>query len=722
MAFDYGYLAVGGSGVALLYALYLVYSVRKQDQGNAKMVEISTAVRQGADEFLRREYRVITPIAAVIAVLIFVFIDIPLKTNGATAAGFLVGAFLSALAGYVGMAMTVRTSSRTAEAARKGLGSALTVAFRGGGVMGMAVVGFGLLGVSLFYIVFQGVIVTTPAILAGLGFGASLIAMFMRVSGGIYTKAADVGADLVGKTEAGIPEDDPRNPAVIADNVGDNVGDCAGMGADIYESFVVISVAALILAALITSGSSAFGSLASLMTADQLFVFPLLLGASGIVGSILGGLYIRKSISKNPMGALNTSLLISAVIAVAIDAVASEYVFKGSSLGWSLLASSIVGIVVVVAIERVADYFTSYNYKPVKFVAEASQTGAATNFLAGFSTGLQSTAPSAVVLVLAILISYFIGYYATPSTVAESSRILVGVYSTAVAAMAELSLTGVIMSIDSFGPITDNANGIVEMAGLEAGVREVTDELDAVGNTTKATTKAFAVMSAALAAVALFFAFQDEANTLIAQHDLFAKYGLAQGATLTFALSDPRVVIGIFIGALLPFYFSSFLIQAVGRAAIKMVNEVRRQFKEIPGIMEGTAKPDYARCVGISTTAALRELAKPALLAVATPLVVGFILGPLALGGLLIGSVASGVFLAFMMTNGGAAWDNAKKYIELGNYGGKKTPVHAAAVMGDTVGDPFKDTAGPAINSLIKVLNTISIVFISAIVLFALFV
>ncbi|MDG6920511.1 MAG: sodium-translocating pyrophosphatase [Nitrososphaerota archaeon] len=722
MAFDYGYLAVGGAAVALLYALYLAYSVRKQDQGNPKMVEIATAVRQGADEFLRREYRVITPIAAVIAVLIFVFIDIPLKTNGATAAGFLVGAFLSALAGYVGMAMTVRTSSRTAEAARKGLGSALTVAFRGGGVMGMAVVGFGLLGVSLFYIAFQGVIVTTPAILAGLGFGASLIAMFMRVSGGIYTKAADVGADLVGKTEAGIPEDDPRNPAVIADNVGDNVGDCAGMGADIYESFVVISVAVLILAALITSGSSAYGSLASLITANQLFVFPLLLGASGIVGSILGGLYIRKGISKNPMGALNTSLMISAVIAVAIDAAASEYVFKGNSLGWSLLASAVVGIVVVVAIERVADYFTSYRYKPVQFVAEASQTGAATNFLAGFSTGLQSTAPSAVVLVLAILVSYFIGYYATPSTLAESSRILVGVYSTAVAAMAELSLTGVIMSIDSFGPITDNANGIVEMAGLEAGVREVTDELDAVGNTTKATTKAFAVMSAALAAVALFFAFQDEANTLISQHDLFAKYGLAQGASLTFALSDPRVVIGVFVGALLPFYFSSFLIQAVGRAAIKMVNEVRRQFKEIPGIMEGTAKPDYARCVGISTTAALRELAKPALLAVATPLVVGFILGPLALGGLLIGSVASGVFLAFMMTNGGAAWDNAKKYIELGNFGGKKTPVHAAAVMGDTVGDPFKDTAGPAINSLIKVLNTISIVFISAIVLFALFV
>ncbi|HYC12270.1 MAG TPA: sodium-translocating pyrophosphatase [Nitrososphaerales archaeon] len=722
MAFDYGYLAVGGAVVALLYALVLVYTVRRQDPGNPKMVEIATAVRQGADEFLNREYKVVTPIAAVVAILIFVFIDLPLKTNGATAAGFLVGAFLSALAGYIGMAMTVRTSSRTAQAARKGLGSALTLAFRGGGVMGMAVVGFGLLGVSAFYLAFESTIVATPAILAGLGFGASLIAMFMRVSGGIYTKAADVGADLVGKVEAGIPEDDPRNPAVIADNVGDNVGDCAGMGADIYESFVVISIASLILAALITAGGSAYGSLESLFTSNQLLVYPLLLGASGIVGSILGGFYIRKGISKNPMGALNISLIISAVIAIVIDAVMSVYVFGGSSFGWSMLASAIVGVIVVVAIERVADYFTSYNYKPVKFVAEASQTGAATNFLAGYSTGLQSTAPSAVVLVLAILISYFIGYYAAPSSLAESSRILVGVYSTAVAAMAELSLTGVIMSIDSFGPITDNANGIVEMAGLEPSVREVTDQLDAVGNTTKATTKGFAIMSAALAAVALFFAFQNEANQLISQNNLFAKYGLSSGASLTYALGDPRVVIGIFIGSLLPFFFSSFLIQAVGRAAIKMVNEVRRQFKEIPGIMEGTAKPDYAKCVGISTTAALRELAKPALLAVATPLVVGFLLGPLALGGLLIGSVASGVFLAFLMCNGGAAWDNAKKYIELGNFGGKNTPVHAAAVMGDTVGDPFKDTAGPAINSLIKVLNTISIVFISAIVLYALFV
>jgi K(+)-stimulated pyrophosphate-energized sodium pump len=717
LSFDYAFVGVAAAAIALVYAVILVSNVRRQDPGNPKMVEIATAVREGADAFLNREYKVITPVAVIIAILIFVFIDLPLKSNGATAIGFVVGSALSALAGYVGMATTVRTSSRTAQAAKKGLGSALTLAFRGGGVMGMAVVGFGLLGVSLYYLAFEKAIIQTPTIIAGLGFGASLIAMFMRVSGGIYTKAADVGADLVGKTEAGIPEDDPRNPAVIADNVGDNVGDCAGMGADVYESFVVTAIACIILAALITANPAILGSLAKFATSNQLLVFPLLLGSAGIIGSIIGGFYIRKSITKNPMGALNISLIISAIIAIVIDAAISIYVFKGSILGYALLSSAIVGIIVVIVIERVADYFTSYNYKPVKFIAEASQTGAATNFLAGFSTGLQSTFPSALVLVLAILISYFIGFYAS------GSNVLVGVYSTAIAAMAELSLTGAIMSIDSFGPITDNANGIVEMAGLESNVRDVTDELDAIGNTTKATTKAFAVMSAALAAVAIFFAFQSEVNKQIAgSASLMLKYGLTPGQSLMFALSDPRVIVGLFIGSFLPFYFSSFLIQAVGRAAIQMVNEVRRQFREIPGIMEGTGRPDYAKCVDISTTAALRELAKPALLAIASPLVVGFILGPLALGGLLIGSVVSGVFLAFLMTNGGAAWDNAKKYIELGNYGGKKTPVHAAAVMGDTVGDPFKDTAGPAINSLIKVLNTISIVFVTAIVMYALFV
>lgn len=711
LSLDYGLVSVAGAAVALIYAMVLVLFVRKQDRGNPKMVEIADAVRQGASAFLNREYKVIAPIAVIIAILIFVFIDLPLGTGGATSVGFIVGALLSAAAGWIGMAMTVRTSSRTAQAARKGLGNALTLAFRGGGVMGMAVVGFGLLAVSTYYLAYQSIIVTNPAVIAGLGFGASLIAMFMRVSGGIYTKAADVGADIVGKAEAGIPEDDPRNPAVIADNVGDNVGDCAGMGADVYESFVVTAIAVIILGALIMLAAPA--SIASLIGSNQLLEYPLVLGAAGIVGSILGGFYIRNSIKKNPMGSLNVALIISAIIAGVIDLVATNYIFGLGSFGAAIFASAVVGIVVVVAIEKVADYYTSYNYSPVKFVSESSQTSAATNFLAGFSTGLQSTAPSALVLVLAILISYYLGYEV-------SGSVLVGVYSTAIATMAELSLTGIIMSIDAFGPITDNANGIVEMAGLEAGVREVTDELDAVGNTTKATTKAFAVMSAALAAVSIFEAFQSEVNRQIVNHGLLAKYGLSVGQSLSFTLADPTVVVGLFIGGLLPFFFSSFLIQAVGRAAFKMVNEVRRQFKEIPGIMEGTAKPDYARCVDISTTAAIRELAKPALVAIVTPLVVGFVLGPLALGGLLIGCVVSGVFLAFLMTNGGAAWDNAKKYIELGNYGGKKTPAHAAAVLGDTVGDPFKDTAGPAINSLIKVLNTISIVFVSAIVIFAL--
>jgi K(+)-stimulated pyrophosphate-energized sodium pump len=717
MSLNYGLLALGGSILALLYAVILILYIRRQDPGTPKMMEIADAVRQGASAFLRREYKVIFPIAVVIASLIFIFIDIPFKTNGATAVGFAVGAALSAIAGYIGMAITVRTSSRTAQVARKGLGSALTLSFRGGSVMGMSVAGFGLLALSLFYIAYQNVIGAEPAVIAGLGFGASLIAMFMRVSGGIYTKAADVGADIVGKAEAGIPEDDPRNPAVIADNVGDNVGDCAGMGADVYESFVVTVIAAMILGALIPlEGSflSLSNEIASVIKSNQLIIYPLLLGVSGIIGSILGGFYIRSSIKSRPMMALNLALILAAIITLVIDFVFSLLLFGGTTLSYYMFGSAIVGVLVVIAIENVADYFTSYNYRPTRMVAEASQTSAATNFLAGFSTGLQSTAPSAIVLIVAILSSYYLGY------LGSGSNALFGIYSTAIATTAMLSLTGIIMSIDSFGPITDNANGIVEMAGLEPSVRKVTDELDAVGNTTKATTKAFAVMSAALAAVSIFEAFQSEVNRQISVNNLFSKYHLEFGGKVSFVLTDPLVIVGLFIGSLLPFYFSSFLIRAVGRAAFKMVNEVRRQFKDIPGIMEGIAKPDYARCVDISTNAALRELAAPALVAVAAPIVIGFVLGPLALGGLLIGSVISGVFLAFLMTNGGAAWDNAKKYIELGQYGGKNTQVHAAAVMGDTVGDPFKDTAGPAINSLIKVLNTISIVFVSAIVLFTL--
>jgi K(+)-stimulated pyrophosphate-energized sodium pump len=730
LALDFGLFALAVAFIAIIYAASLWSYLRKQNRGNEKMVEIADAVRQGAGAFLSREYRVIAPIAVLIAVLIFGLIDLPNGTGGATAVGFALGAALSAAAGYVGMAVTVRTSSRTAEAAKQGLGRALTLSFRGGGVMGMTVVGFDLLGLSVFYLVYGSTIASNPATIAGLGFGASLIAMFMRVSGGIYTKAADVGADLVGKVEAGIPEDDPRNPAVIADNVGDNVGDCAGMGADVYESYVVTAIAAMILGALIFLRRGALSvspDLLPVISANHLLLYPLTLGAAGILGAIVGSFYIRSSIKSNPLGALNVALILGAAVTIVLDFVLGNQLFGGSTLGYYLFGSAIVGVIVVIVIENVANYFTSYNYGPVREIARASQTGAATNFLAGYSTGLTSTAPSALVLVVAILASYYLGY------AGSGGNQLIGVYSTAVATMSMLSLTGIIMSIDSFGPITDNANGIVEMAGLEKAVRDVTDELDAIGNTTKATTKAFAVMSAALAAVSIFEAFQSEVNTQISLHGLFGKYALnvlcgtslsasSQQCQLSFTLTDPRVVIGLFIGGLLPFFFSSFLIGAVQRAAFKMVNEVRRQFKEIPGIMEGKAKPDYAKCVDISTSAAIRELIKPAALAVVTPLFVGFVLGPVALGGLLIGSVVSGVFMAFLMTNGGAAWDNAKKFIETGQYGGKKSPAHQAAVMGDTVGDPFKDTAGPAINSLIKVLNTISIVFVSAVVLFALFV
>lgn len=707
MSLDYPLVALSVSILALLYAGVLWAYLRRQNRGSEKMVEISDAVRQGAGAFLSREYKVIAPVAVLITVLIYALIDIPLGTGGTTAAGFALGASLSAIAGYVGMAVTVRTSSRTAEAAKGGLGSALSLAFRGGGVMGMSVVGLDLLGLSVYYMAFSGTIMAHPATLAGLGFGASLIAMFMRVSGGIYTKAADVGADLVGKVEAGIPEDDPRNPAVIADNVGDNVGDCAGMGADVYESYVVTAIAVMIL-----------GALPAVAVGTLTLVYPLLIGAAGIIGAIVGSMYVRKSVKGSPLRVLNITLVISAAVTVVLDYVLGNALFGGSALGYYLFASAIVGVIVVVAIENVANYFTSYSYSPVREIAKSSQTGAATNFLSGFSTGLTSTAPSAVVLVIAIAVSFGLGYWGSGGVV------LVGVYSTAIATMSMLSLTGVIMSIDSFGPITDNANGIVEMAGLESDVRKVTDELDAVGNTTKATTKAFAVTSAALAAVAIFEAFQNEASSIIdGSPSLLSKYAShLSGGQLVFSLSDPFVVIGLLIGGLLPFYFSSFLIKAVGRAAYTIVNEVRRQFKEIPGIMEGTAKPDYAKCVGIVTSAAIRQLALPALVAVGTPLAVGFILGPLALGGLLIGTVVSGVFLAYVMTNGGAAWDNAKKYIETGQLGGKGSDAHKAAVMGDTVGDPFKDTAGPAINSLIKVVNTISIVFISAIVLYALLV
>ena len=686
--------------VALVYALVQIALLLRSDPGNKRMQEIANAVKIGASAFLAREYLVILPAGIVLTIAIY------FTTGLIPALGFVVGALFSALAGYIGMSITVRSSSRVAQIANKGLGHALSLAFRGGSVMGFAVAGFALLGLSIFVLLFENDIVTNPAIIAGLGFGASLIAMFMRVGGGIYTKAADLGADLVGKVEVGIPEDDPRNPAVIADNVGDNVGDCAGMGSDVYESYVVIGVASIILAALLLQAQSNF-----FFKDSSLLYFPLLVGAMGIVGSIVGSLVVNPSLGNRlkPMRVLDLAFIVAGILIIILTGAIAFTLFP-YSIAQSTLIATITGVVLVIVIEKIVDYFTSYSYAPTKSIAEASRISAATNFLQGFSVGLRSTAPSAVALVVAIAISYLSGYYLTSST-------LFAVYNTAIATMAMLSLTAIVMSIDSFGPITDNANGIVEMSGLEH-VRRVTDELDAVGNTVKATTKGFAIASAALSALALFQALQTEV-AIRAQN--IPRYIEAYGtSSIQFVLSDPKVIVGLLIGGLLPFFFSSFLINAVGRTAMKVVLEVRRQFKEIPGLLEGKASPDYSKCIGITTQESLKELALPGLLAVLTPIVLGFLLGPLALGGLLIGSVVSGVFLALLMANGGAAWDNAKKYIELGNLGGKGSDAHKVAVMGDTVGDPFKDTAGPSLNSLIKVLNTISIVFLSVIMTYAL--
>jgi K(+)-stimulated pyrophosphate-energized sodium pump len=689
--------------VSLLYAAVQIAMLLRQNPGSKRMQEIANAVKIGATAFLIKEYLVILPAGVILAIAIYLLVG-PIP-----ALGFVTGALFSALAGFIGMSITVRSSSRVAQIASKGLGHALSLAFRGGSVMGFSVAGFALLGLSLFVLLFGNDIVTSPALIAGLGFGASLIAMFMRVGGGIYTKAADLGADLVGKVEVGIPEDDPRNPAVIADNVGDNVGDCAGMGSDVYESYIVIGIASIILAALLLQPTSDFP-----FKDFSLIYLPLLIGAFGIIGSIIGSLFVNPKLGNRlpPMRVLDIAFIISSIIVIILTYVIS-YSIMPSNIAQSITIATITGVVLVVVIEKIVDYYTSYNYNPTKSIAEASKISAATNFLQGYSVGLKSTAPSALALVIAVLISYLSGYYATNNS-------LFAVYNTAIATMAMLSLTAIVMSIDSYGPITDNANGIVEMSGLGEDVRLVTEKLDAVGNTVKATTKGFAIASAALSALALFQAFQTE---VAIKAQTIPKYIQAYGSSsIQFVLSDPKVIIGLLVGGLLPFFFSSFLISAVGRTAMKVVLEVRRQFKEIPGLLEGKASPDYSKCIGITTQESLKELALPGLLAVLTPIVLGLILGPLALGGLLIGSVVSGVFLALLMANGGAAWDNAKKFIELGNFGGKGSDAHKVAVVGDTVGDPFKDTAGPSLNSLIKVLNTISIVFLSTIMTYAILV
>jgi len=655
-------LAFGAGILALLYAAFLAYRVVSAPAGSDKMKEIAKAIEEGANAFLFRQYKTLAPIVIVLAALIAFGLPAPLGAQ--TAIAFLAGVLSSALAGYVGMQVSVRANVRVAEAAKQGMMPALGMAFNGGAVTGMALAGLGLIGVGGLYMYFGSL-----APLIGYGFGASLISLFARVGGGIYTKAADVGADLVGKVEKGIPEDDPRNPAVIADNVGDNVGDCAGMAADVFESLVVTVIAGMLIGLTFT----ATGPLVKL---------PLAIAAIGIASSVFGSLFVGMGKGSKIMPRFYQGLLVSAILTLIIS-----YAYLTSIEGlaipaMSLFGSVIMGVVVTLAMFMITEYYTATEYGPVRDTAKAASTGAGTNIITGLAIGMQSTVLPSIVILVAIIISFK----------------LAGLYGVGLAAAAMLSLSAIVIAIDAYGPITDNAGGIAEMSGLPEKVRKVTDELDAVGNTTKATTKGYAIGGAALGALALFVAYAEEAK--LADVNL---------------LSTP-VVVGLFIGALLPFIFSSLLMTAVGRAAFQIVEEVRRQFREIKGLMEGKGRPDYAKCVDIAAATALRELALPGAIAVLTPLFVGLVFGAAALGGLLAGVIASGLMLALTMCTAGAAWDNAKKYIEQGNLGGKGSDTHKAAVVGDTVGDPLKDTAGPALNALIKVVNTVSLVFASFIV------
>ncbi|MFA6295743.1 MAG: sodium-translocating pyrophosphatase [Patescibacteria group bacterium] len=638
--------------IALFFAGYLVMQINKAEKGNQKMEEISKAIREGAMAYLKRQYRAI----AIFAVILFVVLWV--ATNFQTAIGFLVGAFLSALAGFIGMSVSVRANVKTAQAATRGLSKALDVAFKGGAVTGMAVVGTSLLGVTIFYLIFRD-----PILLIGFGFGASLVSLFARVGGGIYTKAADVGADLVGKVEAGIPEDDPRNPAVIADNVGDNVGDDVGMAADLFETYAVTLIAAMLLGVAVSNG----------------VIFPLALGGVAIIASILGTFFVKLT-DENIMKALYKGTIASAIF----SAIGFLVVVRILRIDLNLYFAALVGLAVTIIITVITEYYTGKN-KPVKSIAKASETGAGTNIITGLAVGLQSTWPIVLTIIVGILASFSLG----------------GVYGIAIAACAMLSMAGIVVAIDAYGPITDNAGGIAEMSGLPEQTRKITDALDAVGNTTKAVTKGYAIGSAALAALALFAAYTDEIANAV------KKFNLNLDTVLQ--VDNVYVLVGLLIGGVLPFVFSSFAMQAVGKAAFKVVDNVRKQFRE-KKIMEGIDKPDYGQCVDIVTKAAQKEMIAPALLAVLSPIFVGFVLGPKALGGLLIGLIITGLLLAIQMTTGGAAWDNAKKYIEDGNLGGKGSNAHKAAVVGDTVGDPFKDTAGPALNSLIKVINTIAVI------------